>query len=141
MDRKMDETKIKTMKIEHIGIWVESLELMTEFYRKYFKASEGKHYHNPVKNFSSCFIEFPSGARIELMHNPVIPAKKDKKGDQHSGYIHIAIAVENEKEVDRLSHLLKMDSYRVLDGPRRTGDGYYESTVLDPEGNRIELTV
>jgi hypothetical protein len=26
----------------------------------------------------------------------------------------------------------------VLDGPRRTGDGYYESAVLDPDGNRLE---
>jgi lactoylglutathione lyase len=27
----------------------------------------------------------------------------------------------------------------VLDGPRRTGDGYYESVVLDPDGNRVEI--
>jgi lactoylglutathione lyase len=27
-----------------------------------------------------------------------------------------------------------------VDGPRRTGDGYYESVVLDPDGNRLELT-
>ena len=28
----------------------------------------------------------------------------------------------------------------VVDGPRRTGDGYYECVVHDPEGNRIEIT-
>jgi lactoylglutathione lyase len=33
------------------------------------------------------------------------------------------------------------DGYAVLDGPRRTGDGYYESVVLDPDGNRVEVTV
>ena len=27
----------------------------------------------------------------------------------------------------------------VVDGPRETGDGYYEATVLDPEDNRVEL--
>ena len=137
----MDETNNKAMKIEHIGIWVENLNLMIEFYKKYFNASEGKHYHNPVKNFTSCFIEFPSGVRIELMHNPSIPAKQEDNGDQHHGYIHIAIAVDNEQEVDRLAHQLNKDGYQVVDGPRRTGDGYYESVVLDPEGNRIEITV
>jgi lactoylglutathione lyase len=28
----------------------------------------------------------------------------------------------------------------LLGEPRRTGDGYYESVILDPEGNRIEIT-
>ncbi|KTR79459.1 glyoxalase, partial [Leucobacter chromiiresistens] len=27
------------------------------------------------------------------------------------------------------------------DGPRTTGDGYYETAFLDAEGNRIEITV
>ena len=44
-------------------------------------------------------------------------------------------------EVDALTQRLRADGYRILDGPRRTGDGYYESTVLDPDGNRIEITV
>jgi lactoylglutathione lyase len=34
----------------------------------------------------------------------------------------------------------RSEGVAVLDGPRRTGDGYYESVVLDPEGNRIEIT-
>jgi lactoylglutathione lyase len=137
----MDETKINIMKIEHIGICVKNINLMTNFYKKYFNAVEGKHYHNPLKYFTSCFVEFPSGARIELMHNPLIPDLKDNNGNQYQGYVHIAVAVGNEQEVDRLTLQLKNDGYRVLDGPRRTGDGYYESVILDPEGNRIELTV
>ena len=43
--------------------------------------------------------------------------------------------------VDELTQRLVNDGYERLDGPRRTGDGYYESVVLDPEGNRIEITV
>ncbi|MEM1258249.1 MAG: VOC family protein, partial [Bacteroidota bacterium] len=35
----------------------------------------------------------------------------------------------------------RKDGYTVLGEPRTTGDGYYESVVLDPEGNRLEITV
>jgi lactoylglutathione lyase len=33
------------------------------------------------------------------------------------------------------------DGIQVIGEPRTTGDGYYESVVLDPEGNRVEVTV
>ena len=39
-----------------------------------------------------------------------------------------------------LTERLRADGYLVLDGPRRTGDGYYESAIADPDGNRIEIT-
>jgi lactoylglutathione lyase len=42
--------------------------------------------------------------------------------------------------VDELTQRIRDDGYQVLDGPRRTGDGYYESVVVDPDGNRIEIT-
>jgi lactoylglutathione lyase len=42
--------------------------------------------------------------------------------------------------VDLLTRRLRTDGFLVVDGPRRTGDGYYESVVLDPDGNRLELT-
>ena len=38
------------------------------------------------------------------------------------------------------SEQLREDGFRILDGPRQTGDGYYECAFLDPDGNRIEIT-
>ena len=127
------------MKMDHIGIWVRDLDKMIKFYRDYFNVSAGNKYHNPVKKFTSCFVEFPSGGRIELMNNPDITAVIRRNG-QHTGYIHIAINVGSEAEVDRLAGKFRNDHFEIPDGPRRTGDGYYECVVLDPEGNRIELT-
>jgi lactoylglutathione lyase len=42
--------------------------------------------------------------------------------------------------VDWLAHACRAAGVPVVDGPRRTGDGYYECVVHDPEGNRIEIT-
>jgi lactoylglutathione lyase len=41
--------------------------------------------------------------------------------------------------VDALTRRLQGDGFPLLDGPRLTGDGYYESMVADPEGNRIVI--
>jgi lactoylglutathione lyase len=57
------------------------------------------------------------------------------------GLAHIAFALGSEHAVDELTDRLRSDGYLILDGPRRTGDGYYESVVADPDGNRVELTV
>jgi lactoylglutathione lyase len=57
------------------------------------------------------------------------------------GLTHFAVSVGSEDKVDRLTQRIKEDGHQVVDGPRRTGDGYYESVVLDPDGNRIEVTV
>lgn len=43
--------------------------------------------------------------------------------------------------VDALTARLRGDGYKVLSGPRTTGDGYYESCVLGIEGNQVEITV
>ena len=56
---------------------------------------------------------------------------------------HIAMYVRNlEKDkVNELTEKLKNDGYKVISGPRITGDGYYESAILVFEDNIIELTI
>ena len=61
-------------------------------------------------------------------------------GAQRMGLTHLAISLGNEDAVTALTSRLRSRGVPVPDGPRRTGDGYFESAVLDPEGNRIELT-
>jgi lactoylglutathione lyase len=129
------------MRIEHVAIWTKNLEQLKAFYENYFEATVSEKYINPVKQFQSYFLTFDSGVRLELMRMAAIPDSLDDPEVQFTGYIHLAISVGSEAQVDALTARLHQDGYRLLDGPRRTGDGYYESVVLDPAGNRVEITV
>lgn len=128
------------MQIEHIAIWTKQLEVLKAFYIQYFNATANDKYINHSKGFSSYFLSFESGARLELMEMEGIPESKDDLYDQSTGLIHFAFSLGSESAVDQLTSRLMEDGYEKLDGPRRTGDGYYESCILDPDGNRIELT-
>ncbi len=128
------------MKIEHIAIWVEDLEEMQDFYMRYFNAKSNNLYHNPRKEFKSYFLTFDSGARIELMHKPRLQ-KISNPHDAIMGYAHFAMSLVSAELVDELTERLRDAGYLIVGEPRTTGDGYYESVIQDPEGNRIELTV
>jgi len=128
------------MRIEHVAVWTDDLERLKRFYVSYFGASLGPRYVNPGKGFESCFLSFGDGARLEIMKTTALSPVVIEPGAQRMGLTHMAISVGSERLVDELTHKLKADGFPVLDGPRRTGDGYYESVVLDPDGNRIEIS-
>ena len=128
-------------RIEHVAFWTEDLERLADFYAKYFGASAGAKYVNPAKGFESRFVSFEGGARIELMKSSTLNPVKHARGAHRMGLTHLAVSVGSIQRVDELTHRLRQDGFEVVDGPRHTGDGYYESVVLDPDGNRIEVTV
>lgn len=128
-----------TIKIEHVAIWTRDLERLKTFYEMYLGARAGLKYVNPTRQFHSYFLTWGSGARLELMSVPGLQESTDTQAVQRAGYAHLAFSVGSEQRVDELTARLKQDGYTVLSGPRRTGDGYYESSVLDPDGNRIEI--
>ncbi|MEM1325294.1 MAG: VOC family protein [Bacteroidota bacterium] len=129
------------MHIEHLAIWVADLEGMRQFYECYFHAKAGDRYHNPTKGFTSYFLSFDSGTRLELMHRDDVPANQNEVTIQAIGLIHFAVSVGSKDKVDALTETLRKDGFVVEGEPRTTGDGYYESVVLDPEYNRIEITI
>jgi lactoylglutathione lyase len=124
-------------RLEHVALWVRDVDRVAAFYARYFGARVGDRYENPRKGFQSRFLEFASGARLEVMAR----ADVETRGTGEAlGFAHVAVAIGDEAAVDALAARFKADGVSVLDGPRRTGDGYYECVVLDPEGNRVEVT-
>jgi lactoylglutathione lyase len=124
------------MHIDHIAIWTNDLENEKDFFLKYFECSANEKYVNLRKQFSSFFITFSGGARIELMKRPDIT--EGTRGET-LGITHFAIDAESREKVDGITKTLENDGYKVVSKPRVTGDGYYESVVLDPENNVIEI--
>ncbi|MFX0177961.1 MAG: VOC family protein [Candidatus Hodarchaeota archaeon] len=129
------------MKIDHIAIWVKDLKKIRIFYETYFGAKSNDIYFNSRNEFSSNFLTFEDGTRLELMQMPSIPESSNNPYKQFTGFNHLAISVGSKEKVIDLTNRLANDGYEVLGGPRYTGDGYFESTILDPEKNRIEITV
>ena len=130
------------MKIEHIAIWVKDIDKVSEFYRKYFGGNIQPLYHNPIKQFTSRFVTFEDGARLEVMNNPNVGTLTESMFHvEHLGIAHISFSVGSKEKVDFLTKEMSADGVTIVGEPRTTGDGYYESVVLDPEGNRIEITI
>lgn len=129
------------MRIEHIAIWTRNIEKMKMFYTNYFGGVAGEKYINSKKSFESYFIKFDSGARLELMQMPTIPLNLNDIVNQYTGLIHIAFSVGSIEKVNSLTNELMKAGYSVVNEPRYTGDGYYESCILDPDGNILEITV
>lgn len=125
------------MKIAHIGIWVSDLELMKDFYTNDFNGVSKKKYKNPAKKFESYFIMFECGAEIELMHKDSIQIETNN--GEKIGISHIAFSLGSVEAVQKLTERFRSDGLRVVGEPRTTGDGYFESVVIDIEGNRIEI--
>jgi lactoylglutathione lyase len=129
------------MHIAHIAIWAKEVECLKAFYECYFGAKSSAKYINPHTQFQSYFLVFTSGARLELMSRSDMLFTETPSGQERYGYAHLAMSVGSESAVDALTKRLVNDGYQRLEGPRLTGDGYYESIVLDPEGNHIEITI
>ena len=127
------------MKIEHIAMYVKDLETVKDFFVKYLGAVSNDGYHNVKTGFRSYFLSFSDGARLEIMNKPGMTDRR--KELVQAGYIHIAFSVEKKEKVDILTQRLKEDGYQIISGPRKTGDGYYESCIVGIEGNQIEITI
>ena len=124
------------MRIEHVALWTSDLDRSKEFYTKFFGASSCPKYVNPIKKLETFFLNFDSGARLEIMRKPDLVSGPND--NQTSGWTHVALVVGTTEAVDRKAASLQKEGW-LQEEPRWTGDGYYEAVAVDPDGNRIEI--
>ena len=126
------------MQIHHTGVYVRDLEAAKTFFTRYFNLTAGEKYHNPRTGFSSYMLAADDGGgRLELMHRA--EATVGNATTLHTGFHHISLCVGTDADVDCMSQRLAADGYEIVDGPRLTGDGYYECCVRAVEGLLVEI--
>lgn len=135
------------MYINHIAVYVHDLEAAKAFFVRYFGGTPNRMYHNPRTGLRTYFLTFDDGARLEIMQRPGINPDTelaDTAPDTtilRHGYTHLAFSVGSKQSVDALTRQLADSGYKVLSGPRTTGDGYYESVIRAFENLLLEITV
>ncbi len=125
------------MQLAHTALYVRDLEKMKDFYIRYFGATANQKYHNPKTGLQTYFLTFEGDSKLELMTRPDM--ETHSKPLKAAGYIHIAFTIGSRERVDTLTETLQQAGCTILSGPRMTGDGYYETSLLDPENNQVEL--
>ena len=124
-------------RLEHVALWVRDLDGVAAFYTRYFDARLGALYENPRKGFQSRFLEF---GRARAWRSWRVVTSSRARRASHWDSRTWPSSVGDEAAVDALAARFRAEGVALVDGPRRTGDGYYECVVLDPEGNRVEVT-
>lgn len=124
------------MQLTHIAIWTKELERSREFYIKYFNGKSNEKYINPKKGFASYFVTFGGGASLEIMQRTDVAEERE---GLFIGLAHFAFSVGSKENVNNMIELFRQDGYTVLGEPRTTGDGFYEGSIADPDGNIVEI--
>jgi lactoylglutathione lyase len=124
--------------ITHVAVYATDLEKTRDYYMSFFGGKSNSLYQN-TEGFSSYFISFNSGIRLEIMHHTELERQIVK--DRVSGWNHVAFSVGSREKVIELTQNIIAAGYELYSPPRQTGDGYYESCVGDPDGNRVEITI
>jgi len=123
--------------ITHVALYARDMEKSREYYTKYFGGISNEKYQN-TKGFSSYFITFDSGARLEIMNH--LEQEEQLVKDKVTGLSHLAFTVGSKGAVMQLTEQITNAGFKMYSPPRMTGDGYFESCVADPDGNRIEIS-
>ncbi|EPG9695410.1 TPA: VOC family protein [Klebsiella aerogenes] len=125
------------MKVAHIALWTRHLEQQAHFWVEFFAGEINEKYRSKTNpGFESYFVKIGSDVAIELMTKPGL--HDSTHDNNHTGWVHLAIAVGGMEQVNALAKRAEMAGI-LVSAPRTTGDGYYEAVIKDPDGNLVEI--
>jgi lactoylglutathione lyase len=124
--------------IEHIALATSNLESLCAFYSR-LGGTALPLSADPSDGFRHCVLDF-CGVRLEVFERPRRGNAATADG-RSPRLLYLGFSLRSADAVDELSRALAAAGYRVLEQPHRSELGRYESVVLDPDGNRVKLSV
>jgi lactoylglutathione lyase len=125
--------------IEYIALATTDLDRMRAFYVR-LGGLASLTSTDPGAGVRSCALDF-CGIRLELVEQ-LRSTNGATKAERSQVLMHLGFVLDSADSVDHLTRAIATAGHRVLEPPHRTGElGRYESVVLDPDGNRVKLTV
>ena len=134
--------------LRHVGLVVNNLEEMSQFYQDQLGFSvlkdawEPSPFADEILNLESVKLrtvkmQAASGSLLELLYFASHPSASGKGDIHRPGFTHIALTVE---DLDSLVQRMKKSQVRFLSSPRVSPDGKAKVVFCqDPEGNFLEL--
>jgi lactoylglutathione lyase len=126
VDVSGDAFRPTVAQIEHVALATNDVERLHAFYALLGSVLSLPS-TDPETGVRGSVLDF-CGVRLELV--------------EFSGLGHIGFALGSADAVDELTSVFVAAGYRLLEPPHRACElGCYESVVVDPDGNRVKLTV
>lgn len=125
--------------IDHIALATDDLAGLCGFYRSLGGIASPTS-TDPDTGARRCVLDF-CGVRLELFERPTRGECATGNG-QGPALLHFGFALGSADAVDQLTGVVAAAGHPILEPPQRVGgSGNYESVVVDPDGNRLKLTV
>ena len=124
-----NEPRQEIAQIDHIALATSRLESLLDFYRRL----GGVDLTPPTDLAGGLRVLDFFGVRLEVV---------ERQGKATPRLMQLGFVLRSADAVDELTRMLAAAGYRVLEPPNRAGNlGRYESVLLDPDGNRVKLSV
>ena len=129
---------VNTVKLNHIDIWAEDIESSRKFYTRFFAGKAKRKSKVNLDQSDSYSIKFGNGPALELK-----PKNKIADLPQGASIVHptnnLSFKFENKSQVDDLTQWILDEGYKLESNPTYLENGFYSSTVYDPDQNRVQI--
>lgn len=124
------EPQQEIAQVDHVALATSQLDALCDFYRRLggVDLTPSMELADGVRG---CVLDF-FGVRLEVV---------ERHGEVSPRLVQLGFVLRSADAVDELTRVFAAAGYRVLEPPNRGGLGRYESVLLDPDGNRVKLSV